>query len=350
MALLGFDSIVGNGDSINQQLPVPFQIINPDGASIVAGRQTGNALRLSNGAYLQCQVAGNSRGYFIYSGCAFKASDAKTEQALVQISHGGSYAPPYGNSSSYKAGDAFLVIKNGNICLGDTNRTPLFSIVPDVYYYIELRHQFSTNRYNGGEPVVEIWVNGVKAHQATMSSVYGSWITLAMYWCAGSLASGIDIDDLYVLYFSTNSSYAHSYTDNYMPILAGGKINTIKLTSTQSNTFTVEGAATAHEALSDTNEATYITSQHAAEAALGVDPNIGKVFAANLVVRGSSDTEGVLSTLLTDSSGADISGSKQTIALSAEPRLFLFGLVSMAQGGAEFSDKIKAGTTFKVNT
>ncbi|WP_045410150.1 hypothetical protein [Vibrio jasicida] len=351
--LLGFDSVVGTGDSINKQLPTQFQIVNPEGASIVPGRLTGKALRLTNGAYLDFKSNGNSKGYVIYTGCAFKASNVEGEQHLVQISHtyGGSYAPPYEEGNSYKSGDAFLVINNGNICLGDQNRTSLFPIVPNVYYYIELRHQMSTNRYNGSNPYVEVWINGINVHKTQQSYVYGSSsVSLALYWGFNSVVTGLDIDDLYFLYYATNSSYPQTYSDSYMPILAGGKINSIDLVSTQSNTFAVEGAATANEALSDANEATYISSQTAAEAVLNFDRNIGQVFSADLVVRGSSNTDGVLSMVMSDSTGADISGSKQTISLSSEPRLFSFSLAYWASSGKELREKMKVGTTFKVNT
>ncbi|MBE8578678.1 hypothetical protein [Vibrio sp. OPT18] len=344
----GFDSIIGTDFEL--QLPNELKVINPAGASIVDGKLEGKAIRLTNGAYLQFNAITASSGYLVYAGCSFKFQDVIPAQELAQISLYPSYRRPYEHTDSVSGLDVLVFIKDGQLFYRrGSNNSPLITIRPNQYYYLEFRHQYSHNYSDARENYVEIWLNGILLHRIKQYESSYHNVNLAMHF-GSDTTSGLDIDDLYIFHSAGYYYYGHTYSDSIMPILASGKVKTISVVNTQSNTFGVTGAASAHEALSDNNDATFISSNEAAEASLNIDTNVGRFFSANLKVRASSDSDGVITTLMSDSTGAEITGSKQTVALGAESKTLIFPLLGGASGGEALAEKIKAGSTLKVTT
>lgn len=343
----GFDSIIGTDFEL--QLPNELKVINPVGASIVDGKQEGKAIRLTNGAYLQFNAITVSPGYIVYAGCSFKFQDVIPAQELAQISLYSSHRMPYKHTDGVSVYDVLVFIKDGQLIYrrGSDNR-PLITIRPNQYYYLEFRHQYNSSYSSGREPYVEIWLNGILLHRIKQYEAnYQDY--LAMHF-GSNTTLGLDIDDLYIFHNTGNYYSGHTYSDNLMPILASGKVKTISVVNTQSNTFDVTGAASAHDALSDNDDASFISSNEAAEASLNFDTNVGRFFSASLKVRASSESDGVITTLMSDSTGAEIAGSKQTVALGVENKTLVFPLLTSAQGGEELAAKIKAGSTLKVTT
>ncbi len=344
----GFDSIIGTDFEL--QLPSELKVINPEGASIVDGKQEGKAIRLTNGAYLQFYAPTLSSGYLAYVGFSFKLQDVISAQELAQVSiNSSTYKTPYKLTNSVSMWDMLLFVKDGQLTSRrSATNYPLVTLKPDQYYYLEIRHQFNSSYQSGRIPYVEIWLNGIMLSQIQQTDTNGQ--NLMSIFLGSNISSVLDIDDLYIFTLPGNFYTGHTYTDNYMPILASGKVKTISVVNTQSNTFDVTGATSAHKALSDNSDATFLSSYDAAESLLNVDTNVDRFFSANLNIRASSDSDGVLSTLMSDSTGAEISGSKQTIAFGVENRTLVFPLAATAALGEALSEKIKAGTTLKVTT
>ncbi|HHP0469593.1 TPA: hypothetical protein ACRZ6V_001249 [Vibrio harveyi] len=346
--VVGFETIIGT--NFNAQLPHELEVINPDSASIVDGKQAGKAIRLTNKAYLKFRAENAYGGYALYVGFAFKVQDVTTPQELAQIAYSESYLGPLSVSSAHQKNNPLIYIKDGALWLKDENEDALLrTIQPDTYYYLELRHQYYY-RLLPNSAQSEIWLNGAIAKKIWLtSSGNGNCRPFIHIGNNSNAASVLDIDDLYIVYLGSTSGVGHEYTNKIMPILASGKVKAIDLMNTKSNSFDVVGAVTADAALSDLNDDSYISSSNAAETIVGLDTNVRDAFSAALTVRASTETDGALSVAILDSRGNAISGTTKNVGLEAEVKTYHLLLASNASEATALAAKIKAGSTLKVS-
>ncbi|MBO2656059.1 hypothetical protein I6M49_21685 [Shewanella algae] len=271
----GFDTL---SDSSPLQEQTQLQLNTPAGVSLVAGRAYGKALEFAPDSFatlLPIDGAANSV-WGVYAGFAVKYSGAGDGQNLVFACV---FAPPAGADLPTllaHSDKVALHIEDGALVLsGKTLESRVISTLPaDKWVYVEVRLLRDVHNTS----LLRVYVNGLKYVEVTpFASTDQS--TLEVVTAAPGAGMTMILDDLYV-------EYGHTDTPT-VPVLGSAKIAPLPLTQTISNSFDVTGT-TAHDALSDNNDSTYISSDVSAEATFAISQEVGEVFGLNLTLRGAS--------------------------------------------------------------
>lgn len=185
--------------------------------------------------------------------------------------------------------------------VGDFNMTNLLAANPsstDAYYYYIQDNQLLYQRGYLDSPklIANLEVN----KWYYIESRWRSSSTIQTY-IRGllrlSTSSGGVPSRNYIVMGASPQGIAFDYDDIYagnvaIDILASGKVPVLALTDTVYNDWTVINSATAHEALSDSDDSTYIETQSSASAQFNVSPSAAATFGINVIFRGK-DTDGI---------------------------------------------------------
>ncbi|EMD1175071.1 hypothetical protein VP758_001587 [Vibrio harveyi] len=342
LVLEGFDSLT-NEAPLSQQLP-GFVLHGEESISLVTGRNNqGKAIKLTNDAYLEYQFHNeSSHKRTISAGAAFKYANKAANNILMYVCN--SDVPSISTDhetnglSHHNTGVAVLYVKDGFLWMERRSnvRSKLAALPENQYVYVEVRFAWEY-RPSYYAPTSYVYMNGQQL--AAMPKLdFGSGTKyVSVYIGRAPQGMTIEVDDLYI------EEYTSAINSN-IPILASGKISDLAL-AVESNTFAVTGESV-ESALSDASDATYISSNDPAEVVFNVSRNIPQIYGIQMAARGKSETSGVTSFSLVDSSGNNII-AEQNVGFPAS--LTSYSL-SASIASSDTNNKIKAGAKFKVRT
>ncbi|GIC79490.1 hypothetical protein [Moritella sp. F3] len=336
-------------EEVNPSLSIPSQIlelelINTPSISVVAGRNNeGQALRTTNGSYIQCRLPTQSSKRAVEIGAAFKYTNETSNNVLIQVCHATEPTLSTDHEAQPSAHVAVIYIKDGYLCVAyKGSNKQLIKLTENEYTYVEIRFYFC--KYADVYAISSaIFVNGLNVLDMGRIESSSSIYDTVVYFAAASGDMQIDIDHLYM--FTDDSNLKNQY----LPILASGKISTLAL-STVSNTFAVtENNTDVALALSDNSDDTYISSTLPADAVLSVnDSNISNVYALKMATRGKSETTGVTVLSLEDSNGKDIL-RENAVAFTRGLSSYSFP-AEVSTNSKTTADKINSGALLRIKT
>lgn len=341
LVLEGFDSLT-NEVPLSQQLP-GFVLHGEESISLVTGRNNqGKALKLTNDAYLEYQFHNvSSYSRTISAGAAFKYANKAANNILMYVCN--SDAPSIStnhetNGLSNTKGVAVLYVKDGFLWMDRPYnlRSKLAALPENQHVYIEVRFawEYRSDNYT---PSSYVYMNGQRVAVISRLDFGSGTQYVSVYIGRATQGMTIEVDDLYIEEYTTA-------TKINIPVLASGKISDLALT-VESNTFAVTGESV-ESALSDDSDATYISSNDPAEVVFNVSRNIPQIYGIQMTARGKSETSGVTSFSLVDSTGNNII-AEQNVGFPASLTSFY---LSPSIASSDTNNKIKAGAKFKVRT
>lgn len=341
LVLEGFDSLT-NEAPLSQQLP-GFVLHGEESISLVAGRNNqGKAIKLTNDAYLECQFHNvSSHQRTISAGAAFKYANKTANNILMYVCN--SAAPSIStnhetNGLSNDKGVAVLYVKDGFLWMDRPRgeRSKLAALPENQYVYVEVRFAWKY-RPDNYTPNSYVYMNGQQVASLSWLDFGSSGTYVSVFIGRATQGMTIEVDDLYI------EEYTTAVRSN-IPVLASGSVSDLALT-VESNTFAVTGESV-ESALSDASDATYISSNDPAEVVFNVSRNIPQIYGIQMTARGKSETSGVTSFSLVDSSGNNII-AEQNVGF---PASFTSYSLSTSIASSDTNNKIKAGAKFKVRT
>lgn len=326
----GFDAINRNAPLIDQ---MPVSCIGIENATVIDGRGGGNAIRLTNGSRFYLPSPDKSAQHFVAAGAAIRINGDVADESIV-LGVGMSKALDPASVAIYFG----LVIKNGWLTFKhDTQYTVIKQSMKNEWMYIELR--FKKTLHSSGARS-SIFIDGIEVASAAISAGQGSWFVSAIIAQSSSNLT-LDVDDVYFERQQVESSIT-------IPILASGKISCLPLTATCSNEFAITGS-NAHSALSDNDDATYISSDVAASAVFDVSNNVSKVvFGINANLRGKTSKNGVV-TVAIEQNGVAVC-NEQIIGLNSQLNTATLTDLTRSDGTKIWTDILKNGVQIKVTT
>ncbi|HIF9333091.1 TPA: hypothetical protein ACX6RM_001338 [Photobacterium damselae] len=327
----GFDAI--NRDApIAEQMPIQCIGNNP---AVIDGRGGGNAIRISDGSYLYISSQDRHKGHYVAVGAALRVHGSSKSSLTLIGAHTQQTASPDTPSVTFG-----LFIQDGWIyATGRAGRTAIRQYVENEWFYVEIR--FEVSAFSSSAPMLSsIYIDGIEVYSSNHQ--YSLAETQACSFIAQStLDVTIDVDDLYF-------ERKYQNTSSTIPVLASGKISCLALTETKSNDWAVTGAATANAALSDNDDATYISSDGGATGVYQIDSNVSQLYGININVRGKTDTNGV--TAVSIVKDGQVMSNEQAIGLKSALSTATLQDVSRTDGTKIWTDVIKSGAQIKVTT
>lgn len=331
----GFDAINRTEPLIDQ---MPISCIGIENATVIDGRGGGNAIRLTDGAYMYTAAidsADENEGHYVACGAAFKINgpDSPFDLIIMGIEISRILTP-----NNPMPEFALTLQKNWLMAKTRGSATPIRQVIKNEWFYVELR--FEIPKYSASTPMTSsIHIDGQVVASAKVQHTGVSGYACVFAAQSNSDAT-IDIDDFYFERKYNNAS-------STIPILASGKISCLPLTATRSNEFTVAGS-NAHSALSDNDDATYISSDVAASAVFDVSNNVSQVYGLNVNVRGKTANNGVAS--ITVEQNGNALTSEFSVGLKSNLTTTTISDLSKNDGTKIWTESIKNGIQIKVTT